>query len=239
MADLARGKWEQGVDYQIAALQAVNADSLDGDTLHHALGLRPFIKGKKGNHTSSGNTPSEEAAKRVAQWKWLIIDEISMVNGMKRDKDMIDRPFGGLNVLFAGDFYQLDPPTGTPLNRVPVSWIRKAKQYAPSAAEDHGQQIFWGSGKGALQGMTELTECKRLKDTDEWLLHVQNQFRHGTLTEDNHAFLHGRPTRVAGSYMQGTLACKNAHCIENEHLIAQDNSLECDYCKNERCQRHL
>ena len=35
-------KWIAGVDFQIAAFQAVNADNVDGDTLHHALGLQPF-----------------------------------------------------------------------------------------------------------------------------------------------------------------------------------------------------
>ena len=30
-------KWAQGLDFQIGAFQAVNAEQLDGDTLHHAL----------------------------------------------------------------------------------------------------------------------------------------------------------------------------------------------------------
>ena len=40
-------KWTSGVDFQIAAFQAVNADNVDGDTLHHALGLQPFGTRKK------------------------------------------------------------------------------------------------------------------------------------------------------------------------------------------------
>ena len=31
-------QWTAGIDFQIAAFQAVNADGIDGDTLHHALG---------------------------------------------------------------------------------------------------------------------------------------------------------------------------------------------------------
>jgi len=33
-----------GRDFQILALQAVNADAINGDTIHHALGLKPFAK---------------------------------------------------------------------------------------------------------------------------------------------------------------------------------------------------
>ena len=32
-------QWQPGLDFQVVALQAVNADALDGDTIHHALGL--------------------------------------------------------------------------------------------------------------------------------------------------------------------------------------------------------
>ena len=55
-------QWEQGIDFQVTALQAVNADSLDGDTLHHALGLQPFLQKKKSK--DSANTSSEKAAKK-------------------------------------------------------------------------------------------------------------------------------------------------------------------------------
>jgi len=61
-------------------LQAVNADALDGDTIHHALGLRPFMKVKGKSQNEGNDNPAEEAAKLVSQWKWLIIDEISMVS---------------------------------------------------------------------------------------------------------------------------------------------------------------
>ena len=144
------------------ALQAVNADALDGDTLHHALGLNPFSKGRENVARAD---KMKAAAARVAQWRWLIIDEISMVsanflaeldmhirnvmsdvNKQRRDEGNVDRAFGGLNVLLSGDFHQLDPPSGTSLRALPCAWIQKARQYAPSATEDHGQQIMWGNG---------------------------------------------------------------------------------------------
>ena len=71
--------WISGLDFQIGAFQAVNADSIDGDTLHHALGLHPFI-GTEDKEKSIGKQKLLQAARRVAQWRWLIIDEISVVS---------------------------------------------------------------------------------------------------------------------------------------------------------------
>eukprot|EP00959_Pyramimonas_sp_CCMP1952_P354280 7422111-Pyramimonas_sp.AAC.1 len=71
--------WEHGLDFQVAALQAANASSLDGHTLHAAFGMTPH-----GASTESGRKRGEpgakkvEAAKRIQQWRWLIIDEIRM-----------------------------------------------------------------------------------------------------------------------------------------------------------------
>ena len=71
--------WISGLDFQIGAFQAVNAESIDGDTLHHALGLQPFESTKKKGR-SAGKQKLLDAARRVAQWRWSIIDEISMVS---------------------------------------------------------------------------------------------------------------------------------------------------------------
>ena len=163
------------------------------------------------------------------QWRWLIIDEVSMVSAqllaeidmklrdvvrkagsMKGQDTGIDRPFGGLNVIFAGDFWQLDPPDGGFLGGIPVEFIKRARQYQASASVAHGQSLFWGRERGCVQGMTELTECVRTDD--EWLFQVQNEVRSGALTEDSYNFLHGQPTQVPGSWLNGRSACGNADC---------------------------
>ena len=36
--------WDMGVEYQVVALQAVMADHLDGDTIHHACGIPVFYR---------------------------------------------------------------------------------------------------------------------------------------------------------------------------------------------------
>ena len=50
---------------------------LDGDTIHHALGIHPM----QTTQDSSKDTVKQQAvAKKIMQWRWLIIDEISMVS---------------------------------------------------------------------------------------------------------------------------------------------------------------
>ena len=90
----------------------------------------------------------------------------------------------------------------------------------------------------AMQGVTELVRCERTADA--WLTEVQQQLRYGQLSNDNHAFLHGRPTSVPGSWLGGRITCGNAVCgkiasanASPEQILAQ----ECRHCRTERCAR--
>ena len=61
-----------------------------------------------------------------------------------------------------------------------------------------------------MQGVTELIECERTDD--EWLQEVQNEFRNGRLSVNNHAFLHGESTTVPGSRVGCKATCGNPAC---------------------------
>ncbi len=102
-----------------------------------------------------------EVAKRVLQWRWLIIDEISMVSA--RLLGLVDeklrnvvrdigtnkwtggyvRPFARLNVFCVGDFWQLEPPDGGFLGAVPAEFIAGARKYVAGAGIAHGQSLVW------------------------------------------------------------------------------------------------
>ena len=103
--------WTESRHYQFAAFQAVVADQIGGDTLHHACGV-----------SFSGSRSVQQRqmkARNLAMMRWLIIDEISQVGaellsqceanirvGMQttgtykvdRSTGKI-RPWGGLNVI--------------------------------------------------------------------------------------------------------------------------------------------
>ena len=242
--------WQMGLQYQMVAFQAVMAQLLGGDTIHHALGINAFGEAGTGQASEKARQRQSTVAERIMQWRWLYIDEISMVsakllaeidmklravvsaaNKLKKDVSGEDLPFGGLNVVMDGDFWQLDPPMGGYLAAIPVEFIRKACKYDPKPDVAHGQAIFWGEGKGCVQGMTELTECVRTEDP--WLLQVQNEMRAGAMSEDSWNFLHGRKTTVPGSVVDGKLTCGDAQCFKSW----SDRGVECAHCQRERRER--
>jgi hypothetical protein len=121
--------WQMGLEFQVAALQAVVAQQLGGDTLRRACGINPFGGNKPQDDKSRGKASQKQAnvAGRVMQWRWLIIDEGSMVSAkllaeidvelrrmvrakhtLRGDAEGLSRAFGGINILFSGDFWQLD-----------------------------------------------------------------------------------------------------------------------------------
>ena len=261
--------WDMGVHFQLVALQAVMADLLGGDTIHHALGIPVY---KRGETNDDAVQKQLQVAKRVLQWRWLIIDEISMVSAKllaevdvklrKVVRDICvgkttsrgrDRPFGGLNVVICGDFWQLDPPDGGFLANVPVEYIQRARKYQPAPTVSHGQALLWSGPAFGFQGVTELVECERCDDP--WLQSVQQEIREGRLSEDNHAFLHGQATTVPGSWLDGKVMCKKQSClnlgVEKPHGTrgadrkkrAGDTSTasilkaECGVCKQHRNDR--
>ncbi|CAJ1385553.1 unnamed protein product, partial [Effrenium voratum] len=174
---------------QVTAFQAVNAADIRGRTLHNACGLGV-------DAAALDRAVSQEAAKRMSYWRWLVVDEVSMVNARllaqveqrlravvpsasqwKRGATGELRPFAGVNVLLLGDFYQLPPPSGGYLADVPSSRrplrLSAAADAEPDLLADYGRNLVWG---GALQGVTVVDELRR-----------------GELSEENWRYLHGKP----------------------------------------------
>ena len=115
--------WTHGIHFQVVSFQAVMAELLEGDTIHHALGLN-WAGEKEQSHLRTLLRTQE-----TLQWRWLILDEFSMVSAellaqleqrcreIMRDLSLAKfrddgavEAFGGLNVILAGDLYQLPQP---------------------------------------------------------------------------------------------------------------------------------
>ena len=166
-----------------------------------------------------------------------------------KNKQGAHYPFGGLNIVFSGDFWQLPPPDGGFLGDIPTEYIRNARKYTPSPSIAHGQSLLWSDDvETGVQGVTELVECERTKDL--WLRSVQDEFRRGQLNVETHAFLHGKPTMQPGSFFEGEVQCSANTCIRRctqaqarrdfclEFATATVN-MECLACKLERGRRQL
>jgi ATP-dependent DNA helicase PIF1 len=106
---------EHKVPVAVTASTGIAATHMNGQTVHSwsGIGLKKSFT-KKDKYRLLNN---EKLRNRVRHAKVLIIDEISMLE--TRVLDLVDeacrllrdngRPFGGLQVVFCGDFFQLPP----------------------------------------------------------------------------------------------------------------------------------
>jgi hypothetical protein len=103
---------------RLASFTGIAAKNINGTTLHTALALN---QGQKG-HKVKGKTKAD----LIAMWlgvDYLFIDEVSMIGCnllLQIHEALVEakgctQPFGGISVIFAGDFAQLPPVSQTKL----------------------------------------------------------------------------------------------------------------------------
>ncbi len=106
----------KGVNPSVTASTGIAATHIGGMTIHSWSGLG--IRSDLSIYDLEAMLEKEYVVKRITKAKVLIIDEISMLSS--NTLDMIERvcsyirhneskPFGGLQVIFVGDFFQLPP----------------------------------------------------------------------------------------------------------------------------------
>ena len=119
--------WETGIQFQFSASQNTMAALIEGQTIHSWGGI-PV--GAETVYHNESKTDMEEGVdhlfQNVVTMRFLVLDELSTISptllGLleahlrrvcirhpyaKREKHA--RPFGGLNIIFCGDFWQLPP----------------------------------------------------------------------------------------------------------------------------------
>ncbi len=105
----------RGIEPAITASTGIAATHIGGMTIHSWSGIG--IKTKLDKYDLDKIGASEHIAKRVGRAKVLIIDEVSMlsagtlsmVDAVCREVRRSEGPFGGLQIIFVGDFFQLPP----------------------------------------------------------------------------------------------------------------------------------
>ncbi|MBY0328676.1 AAA family ATPase, partial [Patescibacteria group bacterium] len=103
------------IDLAITASTGIAATHIGGMTIHSGSGIG--IKSKLDAYDLDRIASNEYVAKRILRAKVLIIDEISMlppetlsmVDAVCREVKKNDEAFGGIQVVFVGDFFQLPP----------------------------------------------------------------------------------------------------------------------------------
>src|SRR3989344_3461394 len=103
------------IDAAVTASTGIAATHINGMTIHSwsGVGIRPSLSKYEVEEIAS----REYVAKRILRAKVLIIDEVSMLGAYMIDMvDSVtkavkgnDKPFGGMQIIFVGDFFQLPP----------------------------------------------------------------------------------------------------------------------------------
>ena len=104
-----------GIEPAITASTGIAATHIGGMTIHawSGIGVREFLSANDLDFIAS----KEHVVRRIVKTNVLIIDEISMLSGevlsmvdeVAREVRHSSRPFGGMQVVFVGDFFQLPP----------------------------------------------------------------------------------------------------------------------------------
>ncbi|MCF7843405.1 helix-turn-helix domain-containing protein [Candidatus Gracilibacteria bacterium] len=108
---------KHGVRYAVTASTGIASTHINGTTIHAWSGIG--IKQKLHSYDLGALEEKQNLYKRWNETQVLIIDEVSMLHASF--VDMLDRvgkhmrrnekPFGGMQVVFTGDFFQLPPVT--------------------------------------------------------------------------------------------------------------------------------
>lgn len=178
-----------GLKVAVTASTGIAATHIGGVTIHSwsGLGIRDQLQAYDLDQIGS----NEKVVKRAKAAHVLIIDEISMLDG--KVLDMVDQvlrtvrqsaePFGGLQIITVGDFFQLPPVTRN----------GDMMRYA-------FESRAWDNAKPLICYITE-----QYRQEDEMLLGLLGSIRRNQIEEDHYtllqdqtsiAFEHVEPTRL-------------------------------------------
>ncbi len=106
---------ERGIEPSITASTGIAATHVGGMTIHSwsGIGIKEYLT----EADVDAITSKEHVARRIARTQVLIIDEVSMLSGsvlsmterIVREVKRTHLPFGGIQVVLVGDFFQLPP----------------------------------------------------------------------------------------------------------------------------------
>lgn len=180
-----------GVEPAITASTGIAATHIGGYTIHSWSGIG--IKRTLSAYELDRIAQNERVVKRVRGTKILIIDEVSMlaaptlamVDAVCREILDRDKPFGGLQVLLVGDFFQLPP-------------VQASREESDDAGDE---QLFGSSSKTSFAFESAawaqlnpivcyLSEQHRQEDED--FLGLLSAIRRGDVDETHREKLRGR-----------------------------------------------
>jgi hypothetical protein len=171
----------RSVEPAITASTGIAATHISGMTIHSWSGVG--IKTKLDKHDLNKIASSGHIVKRVRRAKVLIIDEVSMlapetlsmIDAICREIKQSSEPFGGIQMVLVGDFFQLPPIVKTEVEN--DSQIIFSEEPSARFAYD---SPAWGRSNPVVCYLTE----QHRQDDGEFLA-LLSAIRHDTFVNDH------------------------------------------------------
>lgn len=218
----------------IVAPTGIAAINAGGETIHSFLQLpfTPFVPGTAGGFgTAGGNVEDKHSLlarlrlrdtklQLLRKLQLLIIDEVSMVRAdlldamdlvLRHVRRRYDRPFGGLQVVFIGDMFQLPPV-------VPQEDWEILRRFYPGAYFFDSQVI-----RQYPPLYIELSKVYRQKD--KTFVDILNRIRTGNVTHNDIDLLNAHRQEPGKDYRGYIVLCTHNHLADSINA-AELNKLE-------------
>lgn len=188
----------EGASVAVTASTGIAATHIDGRTIHSwsGIGVSTWLSDAVTTRIRTRRRRQIRAA------DILVIDEISMMHAWLFDMvDEVcrivrddDRPFGGLQVVLSGDFFQLPPVSASNRNRDVLppdeGLLRSRERYAERGLDPEGfvtESLVWERLDPTICYLTE-----QHRQDDGRLLAVLTDIRNGAVTDADRAVLASR-----------------------------------------------
>jgi hypothetical protein len=230
----------QGIEPAITASTGIAATHLQGLTIHSWSGIG--VRESLSDADVDAIVSKEHVVRRIARTNVLIIDEVSMLSAnvlamadrVCREARRRPEPFGGMQVVLVGDFFQLPPiarggssasfafdsRVWTDLNPVMCYLTEQHRQDDPSFVE-----VLTAIRSGEADHMTVSTILARETEADEELGDVPRLFTHNVDVDRlNQERLDQLPGPAVAHGMTGTGApvlidALKRGCLSPERLV--------------------
>jgi hypothetical protein len=169
---------------------------LNGSTYHSILGIHLSNDNSEEDSLRNENSVIKEIQGRLEGVDYIFIDEISMIachelyaisSQLSKVMNEHNKPFGGKNIILAGDFAQLPPTNGSPLYSNTVSKTQK-NSLSKRDQESMIGKILWHQ----ITTVVILTQNMRqteMSEADTKFRTALSNMRYAACTEDDLEFL--------------------------------------------------
>ncbi|MDD3662498.1 MAG: AAA family ATPase [Candidatus Pacebacteria bacterium] len=210
---------DHNIPVAVTASTGIAATHMNGMTIHGWSGIG--IRSKLDEKDLEQIEEKKYLWKRYEKARVLIIDEVSMLHGHQlemvericRRFKRNDKPFGGLQVILSGDFFQLPPVQKT------------------NSEEQRGNDMIYSSKVWATLNPAVCYLTEQHRQEDEILTRILNTIRDNNLEEEHFKYLESRIDASLKNNTKATKLYTHNINVDNENYTELDkiDSLEKRY----------